>query len=105
MKKLIHLILLIAISFSITHGVVLDTHQDEHCSVQEYVTEFSQPIEHDMEKHQGDLCNTHFMLHISFLLPRTFSLLEIEELDSSIFSFISFNPYFYKENSFRPPIA
>jgi hypothetical protein len=105
MKKLINLILLIAISFSIAHGVLLDTHQDEHCTVQEFVAEFSEPIVHDLDEHEGDICNTHFMLHLSFLVPINFSLFEI-----NLTEFISPSPFFtyhYIEldNTFRPPIV
>ncbi len=64
MKKFINLLTLIAISFSIAHGVIIDTHQDNHCSINEFVVEFSEPLIHDIEEHNGDLCNTHFMLHI-----------------------------------------
>ena len=105
MKKLINYILLIAISFSIAHGVVLDTHQDEHCSVKEYVAEFSQPIQHEMDEHEGDLCNTHFMLHVSFILPSSFMLLTIEKIKNSELFYTSLNHYAYKENTFRPPIV
>ena len=105
MKKLINLILLIAISFSVAHGVVLDIHQDEHCSVQEYVAEFSQPINHDMDEHAGDLCNSHFMLHISFLIPTSFSLLEIDKFRSIEPFYAHLNVYHYQENTFRPPIG
>ena len=105
MKKLINYILLIAISFSIAHGVVLDTHQDEHCSVKEFVAEFSQPIQHDLDEHKGDLCNTHFMLHISFLLPTSFSLLTMEKTKNIELFYAPLNHYAYKENSFRPPIV
>jgi len=105
MKKILNLILLIAISFSIAHGVVLDTHQDSHCSIEEFISEFSEPIQHDIEEHKGDLCNTHFMLHLSFLLPNTFSLAEpnqealIAEFKPLLYLFI------YINNTFRPPIV
>ena len=105
MKKLIHSILLIAISFSIAHGVVLDIHQDDHCSIKEFVAEFSQPIQHELDEHDGDLCNTHFMLHVSFLLPSSFSLLTINSVENIEPSYTPFHPYAYKENSFRPPIV
>jgi hypothetical protein len=105
MRKLINLFLLIVISFSVAHGVVLDTHQDEHCSVQEYVAEFSHPISHDIEEHDGDLCNSHFLLHISFLLPSIFSLVEVEKV-AYIQPFHSkLNHYNYHKNTFRPPIS
>jgi hypothetical protein len=55
MKKITNILLLIVIGFSIAHGVVLDTHQDNHCSVEEFVTEFSEPIQHDLDEHDGDI--------------------------------------------------
>ena len=105
MKKLIHLTLLIAISFSIAHGIFLDIHQDSHCSVQEFAEEFSHPIEHDLEEHNGDLCNSHFMLHLSFLVPTSFTLEEIK-VDFRVEPFYTtLNHYHYKSSTFRPPIA
>ena len=102
MRKLINLYLLFFISFSVAHGVMLDT---EHCSVQEYVAEFSHPIVHEIGEHDGDLCNSHFLLHISFLLPSIFSLIEIKQ-DAYTQPFHSkLNHYNYQKNSFRPPIS
>lgn len=104
MKKLISLFLLIVMSFSIAHALVLDTHADEHCSIGEYVAEFSEPIEHDHE-HQGDSCETHFMFHLSFLIPNSFLLLEIKQ-EKRLPIFNTFlNSTFYINNTFRPPIA
>jgi hypothetical protein len=105
MKKLIYYILLLAISFSIAHGVVLDIHQDEHCSMKEFVEEFSHPIEHDIDTHDGDLCNTHFMLHASFLLPSPFLLSSLEMVTTMEHFYSLLNPYQYEENTFRPPIV
>jgi hypothetical protein len=105
MKRLINIILFIAISFSIAHGVVLDTHQDEHCSIKEFVTEFSEPISHEIDEHKGDLCNTHFMLHISYLIPNKFYLCEID--DNEYVAPSKLLSYYYQnlDNTFRPPIA
>jgi len=105
MKRLIHYILLIAISFSVLHGVILDTHQDEHCSVKEFVAEFSHPIQHDIDEHDGDLCNSHFMLHLSFILPQHFLLLEIKKDNFNLPFKEPSKSYSYMNNSFRPPIA
>ena len=105
MKKLINIIILISISFSIAHGVVLDTHQDNHCSVSEFVAEFSEPITHEIEEHNGDLCNSHFMLHFSFILPTNFYLVEVDYPNTNL----PINPftynYIYLDNTFRPPIV
>jgi len=104
MKKFINLLTLIAISFSIAHGVVLDTHQDNHCSVSEFVAEFSEPINHDIKEHNGDLCNSHFMLHFSFILPTNFYLVEVNYPNTKLqITPFTYN-YIYLDNTFRPPI-
>lgn len=107
MNKIISLFLLIVMSFSIVHGVVLDIHEKEnHCSVQEYVAEFSAPIhDHTTYKHENDACDTHYIFHISFLLPEHFSLFEFKiKATTSEFLPLPF-PIAYLDNSFRPPIA
>jgi hypothetical protein len=107
MNKLINLLLLVAMSFSIVHGVVLDVHDEEsHCSVQEYVAEFSAPIhDDDTHEHENDACDSHYMFHISFLLPKHFFLLEVNTKKSTTdFSILSY-PLAYIDNSFRPPIV
>jgi len=105
MEKILSLLLLVVMSFSIAHGVVLDIHQDEHCSVQEFVAEFSQPIQHEIDEHNGDLCNSHFMLHLSFLLPTHFALFEIIEDEYQHQFKIPLSTYSHVNNSFRPPIV
>jgi len=103
MNKIINLFLLVVMSFSIAHGVVLDRHADEHCSIQEYVAEFSTPnVHHDIHKH--DACDSHYMFHISFLLPDTFSLFEMNQEVFVPQPQPSTNHYAYNKNSFRPPI-
>jgi len=104
MKKLINILLLFVLSFSIAHGVVLDRHQDEHCSLQEYVAEFSQPIEHQ-DEHKGDMCDSHFMFHVAYLLPQNYALLELCNEDFITEFYLLSSPYSYIENSFRPPIS
>ena len=106
MKKILSLLLLVVMSFSIAHGVVLDIHQDEqHCSAQEFVAEFSHPIQHDIDEHDGDLCNSHFMLHLTFILPPTFLLLDIKQLNLNLPFQEPSNSHSYINNSFRPPIS
>ena len=106
MNKIINLLLLVVISFSIAHGVVLDRHADEHCSIQEYVAEFSTPDVHrgDIE-HEKDGCDSHYMFHISFLLPDTFSIFEMNQEEFVSQMQPSTNHYSYNKNSFRPPIV
>ena len=105
MNRLINLLLLFVMSFSIAHGVVLDMHEEDHCSVQEFVAEFSHPIQHDIEEHEGDLCNSHFMLHLSFILPSNFLLSEITQTHFNVPFLTPFKSYSDMNNSFRPPIS
>jgi len=104
MKQLIHYFLLTVMLFSIAHGVVLRDDFDDHCSLQEYVTEFSQPIEHH-DEHKGDLCETHFMFHLSFLLPESVVFFTNRSIESQIVYELHLNDAYYHENTFRPPIS
>ena len=104
MQKILSLLLLVVMSFSIAHGVILDIHQDEHCSVQEFVAEFSHPIQHDIDEHDGDLCNSHFMLHLSFLIPSSFILSDIKQETINLPFKPHLSTYSHVNNTFRPPI-
>jgi len=107
MNKLINLLLLVAMSFSIAHAVVLDdAYEESHCSAKEYLSEFSQPVYHEeMHEHENDACDSHYMFHVSFLLPDIFTLLEINKkmfiLNSEAFT----HTYSFPNNTFRPPIV
>jgi len=107
MNKLISLLLLVIISFSIAHGVVLnDKHKDSHCSVQEYISEFSEPVHHeDMHEHESDACDSHYLFHISFLLPDIFSLLLVDKKISIVNREEFTHTNSFPNNTFRPPIA
>ena len=90
--------------FSIAHGVVLEDEFRHHCTVQEYVGEFDHAIEHH-DDHKGDCCESHFMFHLSFLLPDTLSFFEQIALDTTIEYNLHLNDTLYFNNTFRPPIA
>jgi hypothetical protein len=62
-KRVWTLALLIAFAFSMLHEYAYAALDDDHCSVQEYVHELSQPSDH------GDICDTHYEYHTSYLLP------------------------------------
>ena len=104
MNKLINLLLLTVMFFSIAHGVVLENEFAEHCSVAEYIDEFNHPADHQ-DEHNSEICESHFMFHISFLLPDRLPLLESHSFNSTIEYKLHLNDVPYKENSFRPPIA
>jgi len=96
-------------SFSIAHGVVLeDDYESNHCSIQEYVAEFSLPHEHGEsheKKYAHDACETHYMFHLSFLLPDVFALSPMVEEKFTTSLEVSLNHYAYQNNTFRPPIV
>ena len=104
MKKLINLLLLVVMSFSIAHGVVLQDDFAKHCSVAEYVDEFSHPADHH-DEHDSELCESHFIFHISFLLPDRLTLLEAYSFNSPIEYTLHLNDVSSKNNTFRPPIS
>ena len=53
--------LLIAFTFSLIHEYAYS--KQEHCTIQGYVQEFTQPA------HHGDICDTHFVYHATYILP------------------------------------
>jgi len=109
MNKLINLLLLVVIFFSIAHGVVINnSYEENHCSIQEYVAEFSLPHEHGEsheKKYAHDACETHYMFHLSFLLPDIFALSPMVEEKFTTSLEVSLNHYAYQNNTFRPPIV
>ena len=104
MNRLIKLLLLVVMFFSITHGVVLKDDFAKHCNMVEYLDEFEHPSNHH-DNHKGDCCEAHFMFHTSFLLPERLALLEAYSFNSPIEFKLHLNDVSYSENTFRPPIS
>jgi hypothetical protein len=93
------ILLLLSFSFSIVNAFVIESNEKGHCSIQQYVQEFSQPT------HCGDSCDIRYMFHISFILPAQTQLVECE---SHTFAPIYNSEYYISHNppsNFRPPIA
>ncbi len=65
-RKLISIVLLLAMGFSSLHAFAIDFLDEDHCEVSSYVQEFSQSSDHD---EQGDICKIHHEFHIAFVLP------------------------------------
>ena len=106
MKTLINILLLIVMGFSIVHGVVME--HESHCDVAEYIEEFSTPIHHDdihEKEHEGEVCNSHYMYHISFLVPSSFSLLELNKEVSIPEGMVLSYLFTSFDTSFKPPIS
>lgn len=92
-------LLLISMSFSMLNAFIIETNEKGHCSIQEYVQEFSQSND------CGDLCDIRHMFYISFILPDNSLIIQF---DNRLIPY----PYFHQEytgnfalTSFRPPIA
>ena len=105
MKKIINILLLTVMFFSIAHGVVFKSDSANHCSVKEYVSEFEQAISEHHNEHKDKCCEIHFMFHLSFLLPDRVSFFEEIILNTTIEYNLHLNDTIYLNNTFRPPIA
>ncbi len=62
-RSLITLVLLFVMSFSILHEFTFALVDEDHCNVQEYVTEIAGPVQ------KGDICDIHFEYHLAYILP------------------------------------
>ncbi len=58
-------------SFSIVHAYAIEALDTHDCHVNEYVQEFSQPLNNDMS---DDVCNIHYEFHTAFILPESVKL-------------------------------
>ncbi len=100
LKKLITLLLFIALSFSVVHDFTFALLDQDHCSTIEYVSETEKPTTH------GDICDIHYKFHQAIYLPAQSIVLpkiEIEHLELALMdeSYYFNNPLeFYK-----PPIS
>ena len=105
MKKLINLLLLTVMFFSIAHGVVFKNDSVNHCSVQEYLSEFDHAMDEHHNDHKYNCCEIHFMFHLSFLLPDNISFFEHIVLNSTIEYSLHLNDTLLPHNIFRPPVS
>ncbi len=65
-RKLIAVLLLVAMNFSMLHAFTISFMDEHRHSVSEYMQEFSQPSAHD---ETGDICDIHHMFHMACLMP------------------------------------
>ncbi|MDF1875620.1 hypothetical protein JHD48_07720 [Sulfurimonas sp. SAG-AH-194-I05] len=63
-KKLVSLVVLFVLSFSVVHEYAFAYFDDNHCTAVEYVSELETPSNH------GDICDIHFEYHQSFVLQQ-----------------------------------
>jgi len=99
-SKLIHLLLLMALTLNIAHASIISA--DDHChheNVSEYVLELSDS--------QGcnDLCDLHHLFHMTAIMTNVLSFTDIEPFKVSPQSkLLTYHPPF-KETENKPPIA
>ncbi|MDQ7044422.1 MAG: hypothetical protein Q9M32_00715 [Sulfurimonas sp.] len=62
-KSIITLALLFTMSFSVVHEYVFAFYDNDHCNVEEYISELEAP------SHHGDICDIHFEYHVAYILP------------------------------------
>ena len=67
-QKLISVIVLFMMSFSVLHAYVIDAVDEDHCSISEYVQELDQCSEHEIS---ADICDIHHAFHTPFVLLET----------------------------------
>ena len=99
-KKLINILLLLVLSFSISHAFIIE-HQHHHSNVHEYVNEFS----HTMHEHTDDDYDFHCEFHISYILADNLYIKPTAPNSSNVNSRSITYVYYSSENFLKPPIS
>ena len=98
--KLIHLVLLLALTFNIVHASIIAV--EDHCaheSVNEYVSEQFESQECD------DLCDIHHLFHFTAIIINTFCTTAVPKYtEQPVTALLNYHPPF-KETQNKPPIA
>jgi len=99
-KSILTLALLFVLSFSVFHGFVFASHDDNHHhKVTEYINEFNSHSSHDTT------CDIHVEYHQSYKIKKKTTIPNIEYI--SLASLVLKESYNFKTSLelFRPPIA
>ena len=100
-RKLISMILLMAMSFSSLHAYAISFLDEEHCSVTEYVQEIQTA---NLEEFSGDVCDVHHEFHTPFLLPDVITTLtDYQRIPTEISPAESYT-FYLQNNVLQPPI-
>ena len=98
-KSLVTFALLFVLGFSIVHEYAFAIVKTDHCTAMEYVAELEAPSDH------GDICDTHFEYHQSFVLTSNVTSPKVDNTSSSkTFLTESYNFKTY-DNFLKPPIV
>ena len=101
-RKLISVLLLMAMGFSGLHAYAINFLDENHCEVHQYVQEFSQESTHN-DKH--DVCNIHHAFHIAFVLPEVTLLPSQGQFSSATVTTLNRHDYQPSKNFLKPPIT
>lgn len=98
-KKLVLLVLLLVMSFSLVHEFAFAYFDDDHCTTSEYIAELEGPTEH------GDICDVHYEHHITYIL--TSIDIKFDSIHKSINKHSENTSYLFKTYSktIKPPIV
>jgi len=100
-KKVLSILLLVAMSYSMVHDYAFLFHDDHH-SVEEYVSQLEIPVTDSVD---NDLHDTHFEYHMSYICQSKLVSFSDIEKEETVFPH---NEIIYSRNSFnflKPPIA
>jgi len=100
-KKVLSILLLVAMSYSIVHDYAFLFHDDHH-SVQEYISQLETPATDSVG---ADLHDTHYEYHMSYIFESKLVFFSDMEKAGAIFRH---NEIVHSRNSFnflKPPIA
>ena len=100
-RKIVNILLLLAMSFSSLHAYAIDLLDSDHCEVSEYVQELSQPSDHDKS---GDICQIHHEFHIAFVLPEVTVVPNEPQFSSAPISTLFKHDFQSQKNFLKPPI-
>lgn len=104
-RKLLSLLLLLALGFSIVHEFAIVLHEEAHGhrDIAHYVKEFSEPVSDTGDK--NDLCESHYLFHISFIISAPVNFVVSRQIQSTPKKIPALYPSSIPQKFLKPPIA
>jgi hypothetical protein len=100
-KRLLTFLLLLSMSFLSLHAFVIEALDTHPCSVSEYLHEINEAAH---ETTEGDICQIHHHLHISFVVPEFYRGILYESHSQNPSSTDKLYEYHLQKNFLKPPI-
>ncbi len=101
-RKLLHILLLIAMHFSMLHAFTISFLDEDHCSVESYVQEINTISTHELS---GDICDIHHAFHVPFLLPELELFLAQSIESETPLADVSTHDFTTPQRFLKPPIT